>query len=144
MEMTVIRFFLLTLLLVSTNQGHASPCDGVDHALTKQQKSELAPVIASQLKVKKVEVLEMLRYKGWSIIYVNPYKYEPPYLFFSGDPKSTQHLYGWSGVALPGEEGEVKAWIQNHVTGIPKEFAGCFAWHVIYTRDKYITNPSDN
>ena len=140
--MNIIRSVLFTLLLAITNQGYPSPCDSVDHTLNSQQKTELAPVIANQLKVEEVEVMEMLRYKGWSIIYVNPYKYEPPYLFFSGDPKTTQHLYGWSGVAIRGEEEQVKTWIQDHVQGIPEEFAGCFAWHVIYERNKYISpNP---
>ena len=108
----------------------ATPCDGVDRSLSEVRKNQLAPVIAKQLNVKSVEILQSFSYRNWFIIYANTHVSDNPFLFFSGDPTLGKQLTVWSGAATVDEEPEINQWVLNNAKGIPSKLAGCFAWHV--------------
>ena len=112
----------------------ASPCDGVDRGLTNERKAALAPVIAKQLNVKRVDVLQSFRQGEWSIIYVDNHEWDNGFLFYSSDPLKNHYVTVWGGIALPQEEREIRKWTIKNAHGIPPRLAGCFAWHVTNER----------
>jgi hypothetical protein len=126
----------LWLVLAVSPVWAASPCDGVDRSLTKERKETLAPVIAKQLNVKRVDVLQSFRYAKWSIIYIDNHESDNGFLIYSGDPLRSHYITVWGGVALPKEEQEIRKWTIKNAAGIPPRLAGCFAWHVTNDRDK--------
>ena len=125
-----MKFLAFSLFLMVSFNASATPCDGVDRSLSEVRKNQLAPVIAKQLNVKSVEILQSLSYRNWFIIYANTHVSDNPFLFFSGDPTLGKHLTVWSGAATVDEEPEIKQWVLNNAKGIPSKLAGCFAWHV--------------
>lgn len=110
------------------------PCDGVDRSLTTERKSALSTAIAKQLNVSSVDVLQSFAEFGWNIIYVDTHNSDEQFLFFSGDPLSSDSVTGWGGVAMKDEEQEIKAWTLENAPGIPPHLASCFAWHVTQHR----------
>jgi hypothetical protein len=113
----------------------ASPCDAVDRALTDARKIELAPVIAKQIKVRSVDVLQSYRDESWHIIYVNTHVSDNAFIFFKSDPLKSQYLVAWGGQARPDEEADIAKWTRSKAKGIPPKLAKCFAWHVTKDRD---------
>ena len=113
----------------------ASPCDGIDRALTEERKLELAPVIAKQIKVRSVDVLQLYRSENWHIIYAKTPVSENAFFFFKSDPLKSPYLVAWGGQARPDEEAEITKWIRSKAKGIPPRLAKCFAWHVTKDRD---------
>lgn len=113
----------------------ASPCDGVDRSLTDARKRELAPVIAKQIKVRSVDVLQSYRNDKWHIIYVKTHVTDNAFIFFKSDPVKSQYLVAWGGKADPDEEADIAKWIKAKAKGIPQKLATCFAWHVTNDRD---------
>ncbi len=113
----------------------ASPCDGVDHHLSDETKTALAPALAKQLNVSVVDVLQSYRLGRWSIIYVDTHEADEAFLFFADDPLASHYVTLWSGAALRTEEKRIKRWVLKNAPGIPKRLASCFAWHVTKNRD---------
>ncbi|WP_283744974.1 hypothetical protein [Sideroxydans sp. CL21] len=107
-----------------------NPCDGVDSSLSEEQKAKLAPIIANEEKVHKVDVLQSLKFGKWQIIYIENYVSDEPYLFYSGDPMITKPVAAWSGAATIHEENAIKEWTLKNAPGIPNKLASCFGWHV--------------
>ncbi len=112
----------------------ASPCDGVDRSLTPERKAAFSIAIAKQLHLRKVDVWEAFQFGGWSIIYVDVPEADPPFLFYSHDPRTSSPVTMWSGAAAYFEEQEIKTWTLKNAPGIPPKLANCFAWHV--TKDR--------
>ena len=115
--------------------AYASPCDGVDRTLTDAHKQQLAPVIAKQIKVRSVDVLQSYRDDKWHIIYVKTHVTENAFIFFKSDPLKNQYLVAWGGRADPDEEADIAKWVKQKAKGIPPKLAKCFAWHVTKDRD---------
>jgi hypothetical protein len=113
-----------------------SPCDNVDRSLTDNSKVALAPVIARQLRAKKVDVLQSFRFDGWTILYVNSYDSDETFLFYPHDPLHTRYITMWSGAAAWNEEQSIKNWTLKNAPGIPPKLASCFARHVTNDRDQ--------
>jgi len=113
-----------------------SPCDNVDRSLTDTSKTVLAPVIASQLHAKKVDVLQSYRFDGWTILYVNSHDSDETFLFYSHDPLHTRYITMWGGAAAWNEEQSIRKWTLKNAPGIPRKLASCFAWHVTSDRDQ--------
>ena len=113
----------------------ASPCDGIDRTLPDARKLELAPVIAKQIKVRAVEVLQSYREQDWHIIYAKTQVSDNAFIFFKSDPFKSQYLVAWGGKADPDEEAEIAKWVKTKAKGIPPKLAQCFAWHVTKDRD---------
>jgi hypothetical protein len=66
-----MRKWLLVHAWLITGVVSASPCTGIDRTLTDAQKHAWAPVIAKQLHVANVDVLQVFREGDWRVIYVD-------------------------------------------------------------------------
>ena len=97
-----IAFVILTLMIATV--ASANPCDGIDRSLSQARKIKLAPVIAKEEKVAKVEVLQSFRSGNWYIIYIENHVSDEPFLFYDGDPMTTKSITAWSGAATIYEE----------------------------------------
>jgi len=135
---TLVRNVVLSLIMSFLTQPawSVSPCDNVDRSLTDTSKTVLAPVIASQLHAKKVDVLQSYRFDGWTILYVNSHDSDETFLFYSHDPLHTRYITMWGGAAAWNEEQSIRKWTLKNAPGIPPKLASCFAWHVTNDRDQ--------
>jgi hypothetical protein len=135
---TLVRNVVLSLIMSFLTQPawSVSPCDNVDRSLTDTSKTVLAPVIASQLHAKKVDVLQSYRFDGWTILYVNSHDSDETFLFYSHDPLHTRYITMWGGAAAWNEEQSIRKWTLKNAPGIPRKLASCFAWHVTSDRDQ--------
>ncbi len=109
---------------------NSSPCIAVDRTLTEERKRVVAPVIAKQLRVSNVDVLQSFAMGGWNIIYVDTHESDEAFVFFPGEPGATHYVTLWGGAATEDEEHEIKDWTTKNAPGIPHSLASCFAWHV--------------
>lgn len=115
---------------------NSTPCNGVDRNLSESRKKELAAAILKQEKLERANVLQSFKIDGWTIVYVNTYISDEPYLFYSGDPiMAKRPITAWSGAATVFETSEIKDWVLKNAPGIPDRLASCFAWHVTLNRD---------
>jgi len=128
----VLVFSLLAFIAGNTPAGAASPCSDVNRKLTLERGATLAPIIAKQLGVKKVHVMQSFRFNGWSIYYVDPYQLDVVYVFYAHDPSTSRYVTVWGGAARSDEEQSIKAWVLKNAPGIPDRLASCFAWHVTH------------
>jgi hypothetical protein len=135
---TLVRNVVLSLIMSFLTQPawSVSPCDNVDRSLTDTSKTVLAPVIASQLHAKKVDVLQSYRFDGWTILYVNSHDSDETFLFYSHDPLHNRYITMWGGAAAWNEEQSIRKWTLKNAPGIPRKLASCFAWHVTSDRDQ--------
>lgn len=115
--------------------AHAAPCDGIDRTLTEERKAELAPVVAKQIKVKTVDVLQSYRDGTWHILYAKTHVTDNAFIFYKADPLKSTYVVAWGGQARPDEEATIARWINGKAKGIPPKLAKCFAWHVTKDRD---------
>src|ERR1017187_2701114 len=113
-----------------------SPCDNVDRSFTDNSKVALAPVIARQLRAKKVDVLQSFRFDGWTILYVNSYDSDETFLFYQHDPLHTRYITMWGGAAASNEEQSIKNWTLKNAPVSPPKLASCLAGHVTNDRDR--------
>jgi len=110
--------------------AEASPCSGIDRALSNERKAVLEPIIAKQLHDPSAKILKNMNADGWSVIYVLPPNSEPAFLFFRGAPESGRYKTLWDGAATIDEEQAIRQWATDNVPGIPPRLAACFAWFV--------------
>jgi hypothetical protein len=132
---TAVKSVALALALFVPAVAHATPCDGVDRTLSDARKSQLAPVIARQMKIESADILQSYKYAGWYIIYVNTHVSDEAFLFFGGDPLQSKYLTAWGGAAAVFEGPQIRRWVFKNAKGIPTKLASCFAWHVTKDRD---------
>lgn len=130
-----MKHLAFALLVAVSCRVWAAPCTGVDRQLAEERKAELAPVIAKQLTIGSVEILQSYRYRGWYIIYVNTHVSDETFLFYKGDPTKSRYLTAWSGGAARNEGSAITQWVRANASGIPSKLAACFAWHVTRDRD---------
>jgi hypothetical protein len=130
-----MRKWLLVHAWLITGVVSASPCTGIDRTLTDAQKHAWAPVIAKQLHVANVDVLQVFREGDWRVIYVDTHVSDNGFLFYRNDPLHGTYVNTWAGAAMKDEEVSIGQWVQHNVHGIPTPLATCFAWHVTQDRD---------
>lgn len=138
-----MRNLVLSLLVVTTFSTFASTpkpspppqCTGVSQELTDVRKLALAPEIAKQLGVEKIEVLRSLKVRSWDILLVETHVSDEPFLFYSKDPLSSHYVTLWSGAARRDEGKAIRAWTLKNAPGIPSELASCFVWLVTEGQD---------
>jgi len=116
--------------------GMTVPYPEIDRSLDLKFASEVSPIIAKQLQKSRVNVLQSFKFEKWIILYVGPNGSDEAYLFYSGDPRTSQFLTLWSGGARTDEEQDIKDWVLKNAPGIPRRLAEYFAWHVTKNRDK--------
>jgi hypothetical protein len=136
MKRVVMRGWLVIIAWLVTGIVHATPCTGIDRTLTDVQKHAWAPVIAKQLHVANVDVLQVFRDGEWRLIYVDTHVSDNGYLFYRNDPLHGTYVNTWAGAATEDEEASIGQWVQQNVSGIPAPLAKCFAWHVTKDRDQ--------
>ena len=107
-----------------------SACVGINREITSQSKAILTPVIAQQLHVRTVEILESFKIDRWSIYYVNPIQADSVYVFYAGNPINEHYVTLWGGYAFSDEKDKIKSWVIKNAPGIPIQLARCFAWRV--------------
>lgn len=109
-----------------------SPCRGVDSSLKPDLRVKLEAAIAKQTGIAGIEVFQLLRLSGWTVIYSNAGAGDSPYYFYSTDPLAgSPPTAVWAGGAPIYEAGEVAVWVTENAPGIPRKLADCFAWRVI-------------
>jgi len=108
------------------------PCGGVDRTLSAARKAALAPVIAKQLEVQRVDVRQSFGFDGWSVIGVSTHQADDAYLFYSHPPPAGKYVTLWAGAAAPNEQNAIARWVAAHANGIPATLASCFAWYVTH------------
>ncbi len=115
---------------------NSTPCNGVDRSLSESRKKELASAIIRQEGLERADVMQSFKSDGWTIVYVNTYISDEPYLFYSGDPiMAKRPITAWSGAATVFETSEIKDWVLKNAPNIPDRLASCFAWHVTLNRE---------
>ena len=124
---------ILTFLLFAS-VAMASPCRGIDQALSPEAKASLAPTIAKQMQTSNVEVLRSFRGGDWSILYVDPHDSDEAFLFYSGNPQISHFVTLWAGAATTHEQATIRKWVRINAPGIPAPLAACFAWYVTQGR----------
>ena len=127
-------FFIVAFTVATSAAWAATPCAGVNRGLTNARKVALAPRIAKQLNVLRVDVLESFQFGGWSFIYVDTHESDDAFLFYSHDPLTSRYLTLWGGSARIDEEQGIKDWTIKNASGIPPRLASCFAWRVTNDR----------
>jgi hypothetical protein len=98
-----------------------------------RQLNEGRPETKGMMRVSKLEILGSFRYDGWTILYVGTYVSDEVFMFYRGDPASSDYLTIWGGAAGRDETSDIVKWETQYAPGIPAPLAACFAWHV--TRD---------
>jgi hypothetical protein len=131
-----MRNVLAALAFTAVMPLYATPCTGIDQALTTAQKQTWSPVIAKQLKVGNVDVLQVFHLDPWRIIYVDTHRSDNGFLFYRDDPLRSRYITIWAGYAQPDEEASIAQWTSTNVRGIPAALAQCFAWYVTQHRDR--------
>ena len=122
------------LFLVSSSSISGEWKD-IDKKLPPNWKTRLAPIIAKQLQLKKVAVVECFRFNNWSIIHVGTFIDDDRFLFYKGDPFKTSPVTEWGGAAASHETEEIKSWVVSNAKGIPNRLASYFAWRVTIGHD---------
>lgn len=112
-----------------------TPCAGVDRRLPGTEKPTLERVIAAEIELPRVELLQSYRHQGWHILYVINFRSDDTFLFYHRDPPRGRILARWAGAAAKDEGSAIRRWVQRNVPGIPSRLASCFAWHVTRDRD---------
>jgi hypothetical protein len=125
---------LLIFYLALASSALGAPCSQVDRSLNEKTKLALAPVIATQLDVEYVDVLQSYRLDAWSIIYVDAHKGDELFLFYAKNPLNEKYITMWSGAVSRNEEKEIKDWALKNAPSIPIQLASCFAWQVTVAR----------
>jgi RHS repeat-associated protein len=133
--MRQLAFMLLLSVLALGKASGAADCRGIDRALADDVKASLAPVVATQLHIDGVDILQSFKSDGWTILYVDPHTADEVFLFYSKDPSNGKFVTHWSGTSQPNEQKEVRDWVLRNAPGIPTSLANCFAWHVTHDRD---------
>lgn len=128
--MLVTALAPIVLASVTATQACGSPCNAVNQVLTARRKAVLEPVIAAQLGVRSVRVLESLQAARWDILYVQTPATDGAFLFYSNNPATHRYTTLWGGAARKDEENSIRNWVQRNAKGIPDRLATCFAWHV--------------
>ena len=82
----LVSIFIATIVAISSVACASTPCDGVNRSLSKERIVVLSPVIAKQLHVSTVDVLQSFRMDRWSIIYVETHESDEAFLFYADDP----------------------------------------------------------
>jgi hypothetical protein len=128
---------LVTAYASSVVAGMAEPnsCNGINRSLTTEQAATFSRHVRNEFKAKEADILQIFRFRGWSILYVDTHDADEAFVFYRGDPARTHYVTVWSGAAGYNEEDEIRLWAEKNAPGIPHRLAECFAWHVTKARN---------
>lgn len=89
-----------------------------------RMKGNISPQVFST----DLEILNVFKKQGWSILSINPNNAEPAYLFFSSDLLTSHYVGLWSGAYGEMTRSELVVAFQKEAAGIPEDLAQCVAW----------------
>lgn len=112
-----------------------TPCTNMSDKLSTIQISSLQNNIKRQLKIERLNILELFKEQNFSIAYIETYDADEAFVFYSGDKFKNDFIIMWSGAAEKSEEKNIEKWAKDNVPGIPVGLARCFAWYTIYRHD---------
>lgn len=127
------KWLILVWLLLPLSRAFAgTPCDGVerDLGLTAEQIVTLKANIGPQVNATKIDIINVFKMKGWSVIYIDTHNSDETYLFFTGDILTSHYVTEWSGAATIFEGAELTTQFKQNAPGIPEHLAQCMAWHI--------------
>lgn len=105
----------------------ADACAGVDRALSDEDKSSLVAVVARQLQLRGVKLLQSWRSESWQVLHIAARDADNSFVFFAGDPRSERYRDAIGEFALPEGEAAIRHWLQQNLKGIPAPLAACVA-----------------
>jgi len=82
-------------------------------------------------RVPTVDFLKIFRSRGWTILYVEDYVTDEPFLFYKGDPFSGSYVTMDAGAVPLDEEYDIEKGIIKAAPGIPSNLARCYAWYFV-------------
>ena len=107
----------------------ATPCVGVDEALTSARKQEYAALVADFLRNKakpsQIKIMGFMREGAWSVTYAATPVRDDGYVFFEQTQGGKRGKDVWGGMGEPSEQPEIAAWAKK--LGAPDNLARCFA-----------------
>lgn len=112
----------------------ANPCAGMAGQLTKEQEVLLNTQVSKQLGMRNAQVIQVLRFENWQILYADTHQSDEVFLFYAQDPLSSHFITMWSGAALRSEQESIRNWAVKNAPGIPEQLSRCFAYHVTQDR----------
>jgi hypothetical protein len=117
----------LTLLCLLTEIANAAtPCVGVDQALTSARKQEYAALVANFLRNKakpsQIEVIGFMQEGAWSVAYASTPISDNGYFFFAEERGTRRAKDVWGGIGVPAEQPEITAWAKK--LGAPNNWRG--------------------
>jgi hypothetical protein len=119
------------LCLLTGMAGAATPCAGVDQALSSARKQEYAALVANFLSNKakrsEIKVMSFMQEGAWSVAYVSTPVSDDGYVFFEETQGAKHGKDVWGGMAQPAEQPEITTWAKK--LGAPDNLARCFARH---------------
>ncbi len=118
------------IMILTSASVFAGEWSDIDLKIPLDWQQKLGPIIAKQLKLEKVAVIESFRFKGWTIIHVGTYIDDDRFLFYQGDPLKNNPVTEWGGAAGYDETNEIKDWAIENAKGVPDHLAAYFAWRV--------------
>jgi len=119
----------LAILLSPTAYAASNPCDGIDRGPSGESRTEIARLLARQLEVGEVQIIQAYRSDIWNVLAVESDN-ERSYLVYAGDPLRTAFIASWTGAGTGEDEKSVRAWVTRSAQSMPPKLAECFAWSV--------------
>lgn len=121
-----ILFFAFTINMALAKNS----CEQLSLDLTKINKVEIEKSIATQMDLKKVDILNIFHKENWLFIYADSSSSDSFVLFYSANPEYYKYTSIWGGAAPKTERSKLKAWALSNNQGIPLELASCFSFFV--------------
>ena len=116
--------------------AQATPCSAYRRALDPPGTAALAQVVAAQMQVPAVKILDVFQFGSWHMVYVDTHAADEAVLFFPGDPVRHHYSKLWSGAARRTEALALREWARAGIPGLPPGLANCFGWYVTQGRSR--------
>ncbi|MFC7421755.1 hypothetical protein ACFQNF_18000 [Iodobacter arcticus] len=140
---------IVTLFACVSCSAFATPCAKMIQPISEEKKAifakainvhlnqQLGPSLNQTLFTDGADILEVIHFKKWYIIYVNTHITDEIFLVYRSAPnKSYGYLTSWAGSATNDEGSRIENWLKKEALGIPKKLASCFAWHITEGRNQ--------
>lgn len=125
--MNAAAALLFAAVAVLPLRAAADACAGVDRGLNDEDRAGLGAVVARQLQLRGVKLLQALRSESWLVLHIAARDADNSYVFFAGDPHSERYRDAIGEFALPEGEAAIRRWLQENLNGMPPPLVACVA-----------------
>lgn len=125
--MNIAASLLLAAVALLPLRAAADACAGVDRTLSEEDRSGLGAVVARQLQLRGVKLLQSLRSESWQVLHIAARDADNSFVFFAGDPRSERYRDAIGEFALPEGEAAIRRWLQENLKDMPQPLAACVA-----------------